>query len=293
MLIISREEWGARRPAGFAEAPLPARELYLHHSVTVAPDLLPPFDDDDAAVRTLERIGHDRFGGGISYTFAVTPLGRVYEGHGVGRRGAHTGGRNSISRAIVLVGDYDRQKPPDTAVRAVAELVAHGHRAGWWPARLTGGHRDAPGASTACPGRHAYVLIPDINRQVAGLLALAPTKPTSAPRPAHLEDDMFTDDDRAMLRQLARRDDVGHARSQILSRLGVVDPVAYPTRRTPEDIAADDLARRNDVGHALTRILAALDASPAAVLSADDVRALIRDALAEVGPLYLTSKEIA
>lgn len=167
MQIISRAEWGAEHEDGFRSAPIPARELYLHHSVTIAPDLLPPFDDDDAAIRTLERIGEQRFGRGISYTFAITPVGRIYEGHGVRRQGAHTGGRNTIARAICLVGNFDRDRPPEPMIDAVAWLVSHGHRQGWWPAQLTGGHRDAPGASTACPGRHAYALIGEINRRAA------------------------------------------------------------------------------------------------------------------------------
>lgn len=180
MRIIPRSEWGARYQAGFRSAPLPARELYLHHSVTIAPDLTPPFDDDFAAVRTLERIGQDRFGGGISYTFAITPAGLIFEGHGIGRQGAHTGGRNTIARAICFVGNYDRDRPPDSMVNAAAWLVAHGNRQDWWPARLTGGHRDAPGASTACPGRHAYALVAEINRRAAA----GPVVPAPAPSPS-------------------------------------------------------------------------------------------------------------
>jgi hypothetical protein len=87
MKIISRGEWGARYGDGFAPAPLPASEVWLHHSVTVAPDLVPPFDDEYVAMRTLERIGQERFGGGISYTWAAMPSGRIYQGHSVGRRG--------------------------------------------------------------------------------------------------------------------------------------------------------------------------------------------------------------
>lgn len=169
MRIIPRNEWGARYPDGFRSAPIPAREVWLHHSVTVAPDLLPPFDDDDAAMRTLERIGQQRFGGGISYTFAITPVGRIYEGHGIGRQGAHTGGRNSISRAICLIGNYDTARPTREQLDAVAWLLREGKTRGWWQqARLTGGHRDAPGASTACPGRHAHAAIAEINRRAEG-----------------------------------------------------------------------------------------------------------------------------
>lgn len=179
--IISRATWGARHDRGFRSAPLPASEVWLHHSVTIAPSIgnidadrdgAP--DVEERAMRTLEQIGEDRFGGGVSYTFAVMPSGRIYEGHGVDRQGAHTGGRNSIARAIVLVGNYQIDHLTEAQVLSVAALLRHGKTKGWWRhARLNGGHQDAPGASTACPGRHAMAAIPRINK-----LAVTPPAPT-------------------------------------------------------------------------------------------------------------------
>lgn len=180
MKIHSRQEWGARYRRGFRPAPLPARELYLHHSVTGSAGVNASFGSDAATVRTLENIGQNRFGGGISYTFCVTEAGRVFEGHGIDRQGAHTGGRNSIARAICLVGNYDVRVPPPQMVAAVTDLVRWGRDQGWWGQGLTGGHRDAPGASTACPGRHAYALIGSINR--AALLGKPPS-----PKPRKVE----------------------------------------------------------------------------------------------------------
>lgn len=78
------------------------------------------------------------------------------------------------------------------------------------------------------------------------------------------EDDMFTDQDRTLLQQLARRDDVGHARNQILTALGIDDPVMFPPLRTPEENAATAPARRVDVGYALDQMKAALTGQPAA-----------------------------
>lgn len=171
-MIIPRARWGARHARGFGPAPLPAQEVWLHHSVTIAPDVVlvdadrdGVDDDEERAMRTLEDIGDLRFGGGISYTFAVMPSGRVYEGHGVDRQGAHTKGRNDIARAIVLVGNYEEQAVTEAQVRSVAELLCHGQRAGWWKrSALTGGHQQAPGASTLCPGRHAMAVLPLINK---------------------------------------------------------------------------------------------------------------------------------
>ncbi|MBK1785145.1 N-acetylmuramoyl-L-alanine amidase [Prauserella cavernicola] len=174
MNIIGRSKWGARHDNGFTDAPLPAQEVWLHHSVTIAPDLQwvdadrdGVDDDEERAMRTLEDIGQDRFNGGISYTFLVMPSGRIYEGHGVGRQGAHTGGRNDIARAICFVGNYETHRPTQAQLRAAAWLLQHGKARGWWKAaRLNGGHQDLK--PTACPGKHAYDAIDHINALAAG-----------------------------------------------------------------------------------------------------------------------------
>ncbi len=171
MRIVRRAEWGAQYADGGGPAPLPCRGLYVHHSVT-------PAANGPAAVRNLEKVGQQRFGQGISYSFAVTPDGTLYEGHSIGRRGAHTRGLNSQVRAVVLVGDYSNTPPTDAQQQAVADLLRHGVAQRWWPsARLLGGHRDAPGASTACPGNAAYRAIPAINALAAG------EQPTPQPVP--------------------------------------------------------------------------------------------------------------
>jgi hypothetical protein len=161
--IIPREEWGARHPDGFYDREPKNLERWLHHSVTIAPDLLPPFDDDYAAIRTLERIGQDRFKGGISYTFPITPAGLIFEGHSIGRVGSHTQGHNRRGAGIVLVGNYQHTKPTNEALEAMTWLLDFGVGQDWWDSpTLNGGHRDTK--STACPGNEAYAMIDNINR---------------------------------------------------------------------------------------------------------------------------------
>jgi hypothetical protein len=163
MIIIPRAAWGAKHAAGFGPAPA-AHELWLHHSDTPSPGVKGSLLQDVATVQLLERIGQQRFGGGISYTYAVAASGRVFEGTGPLRLGAHTKGHNTAGRAIVLIGDYMTTRPTELQLDAVAELVRTGHAAGWWLVdRLSGGHRDASGAATSCPGDAAYATIPTIN----------------------------------------------------------------------------------------------------------------------------------
>lgn len=164
--IIPREEWGARYGDGAGSRPLPATEAWLHHSVTIAPDLNPPYDDDYRSIQTIDDIGKDRFGWtyGFPYTFGITPVGLIFEGHDVRKMGAHTGGHNYQAIGIVFVGNYESSHPTEAQLDACAWLLRECVRKGWLTkAALTGGHRDLK--ATACPGRYAYAQIAEINRR--------------------------------------------------------------------------------------------------------------------------------
>lgn len=183
--IITREAWGAKYAPGPYTRELGHLEQWLHHTVTVAPDVKPPFGDDYAAVRAVEAITEGRFGWGMAYTFLITPAGLIFEGHPIDRVGAHTQDHNTIGAGIAWVGNYDAHEPPAAMVSATAELLRHGKAEGWWSdVKLDGGHRDTK--PTACPGKHAYALIDDINRA-----ASAGPRPDPAP-PAQEDYDMDT-----------------------------------------------------------------------------------------------------
>lgn len=189
MQLITRKQWGAVHAAGFGARTLPADEAWLHHSATLAPDLhftdlnRDGIDDDEVeAMRLLERIGQQRFGAGISYNLCVMPTGRLYEGCGVARVGAHTHKRNTRALGVLLVGNYSTTEPTPAALATLAHVLREGRRVGWLRrAAFTGGHRDAPGSSTACPGDALHRHLPAINAAAA--------RPAPAPTPPATEDD--------------------------------------------------------------------------------------------------------
>lgn len=196
LAFVDRDAWGARYPAGSGPRPLPLVEAWLHHTVTLAPDLsfrdldADSVDDDEAkAMRQVEAIGQQRFGAGFSYNLAVMPSGRLYVGCGVRRIGAHTKGRNTKALGVVLVGDYSKRKPPVAMVDALVALLQYAKQERWLrAAHFTGGHRDAPGASTACPGAYAHKLLPEINERAAGTLVTPPPVIVPTPTAPTLED---------------------------------------------------------------------------------------------------------
>lgn len=160
--IISRETWGARHNDGFHNRKVGRLDKWLHHSVTTQLATDASQDREEIEIRKLEDIGQSRFKGGISYTFVFAPSGRIYEGHSIGRVGAHTAGRNSISAGLCLLGNYEDNRVTVEQVAAVAWLLNHGITKGWWTEnKLDGGHRDTK--ATACPGRNGYSAISKIN----------------------------------------------------------------------------------------------------------------------------------
>lgn len=165
--IIGRAEWGARHENGAGTRRLPASFVIVHHSVTIAPDLLPPFEDDYQAIRDLEAIGEARFGRGISYTRLFTPVGLIFEGHSIDRVGSHTAGYNVNGVGYCLVGNYETHHPTSAQLRAMAWCLKHDRANGWIDdAQIDFPHSDVK--ATACPGKYMRSAISTVNQLAAG-----------------------------------------------------------------------------------------------------------------------------
>jgi hypothetical protein len=90
----------------------------------------------------------------MSYSFVVHPDGTILEGQN-GHVGAHTRGQNSTTQAICCVGNFETDPVTAEMVASIRLLVRD-----FGP--LLGGHRDAPGAATACPGRNLQGRLPEL-----------------------------------------------------------------------------------------------------------------------------------
>lgn len=164
--IRPRSAWGARYADGAGPAPLPAGAgLFLHHSTTQAAN-------GPAAVAELERIGQQRFGAGISYTWACSPDGTLWQGHSITRLGSHTKGYNTTGRAVVLIGNG---VITDAQIETVAQLLAYGVEAGWWPTTQLRPHHAV--RATECPGAAPTAAIPTIVARARQILDHPTTTP--------------------------------------------------------------------------------------------------------------------
>lgn len=171
--IIPRAEWGATQTSGMVPASYPMGAVWLHHSDTV------PTDDPAADIRLLQQIGFERGFSDVSYTFALHPDGSILEGRELRYVGAHTYGNNSTSLAFVLIGNYDDTAPTDEQIASARwlrdRLIAEAYLIpGTYP---TGGHQDAPGNSTGCPGAMAEARLDLFRAPQTEVPATPPTPP--------------------------------------------------------------------------------------------------------------------
>ena len=180
MDIVEFRTWAGQDLPALRSIPTPTADVWLHHGAAGTSSL--------ATIRAYLRHHVNTNGWAtIGYSFLIAG-GVVYEGRGPGRQGAHTQGQNRTSHGIVIAGDYDARTPNPEDIDALVRLLRHGHKMRWWRTpTLTGGHRDAPGATTSCPGAALHDLIPNINRRAAG--SPAPT-PKPEPETTWLEDIM-------------------------------------------------------------------------------------------------------
>jgi hypothetical protein len=211
--ILTRADWGADEtlrqgacPSGPEYTGTP-KVAFLHHTDT--PNNYAP-QDVPAIIRSIYAYHVESEGWcDVGYNFLVDRFGRIWEGRygGIDKAvlGAHTGGYNTNSFGVALIGTFTSAQPPQPMIDATAQLMAwklamaYANPVG--TATLTtaafsqvrypvgmpvtfnviAGHRDAD--QTSCPGNAAYALLPQIRQEVladigAGLVSPTMTVPT-------------------------------------------------------------------------------------------------------------------
>lgn len=148
---------------------LPVSRITIHH------DGMPPISlrsrgDVAARIDQIRASHHQRGWGDIGYHFVIDPAGNVWEGRPLSWQGAHVGSQNEGNIGVLVLGNFQEQRPTGQQVSALDNFVADmmtRHRVGVHRVHT---HREL--AKTECPGRN---LQPHINvaRAPGGALYLA------------------------------------------------------------------------------------------------------------------------
>lgn len=140
-----RSAWGARAPKGVSYTT--AKMAFVHHSAGTndyAADEVP------SILRGIQAYHMDVNGwDDIAYNFLVDRFGRTWDGRGgLDRtvRGGHTGGFNTGSVGVAVLGDYTQVAPPDASIGATADII------GWVLGRAG---VDPLGTATMTAGGHS------------------------------------------------------------------------------------------------------------------------------------------
>ncbi|XP_054713735.1 uncharacterized protein LOC129223193 [Uloborus diversus] len=165
--IVSRASWGARVPKSTEKMTVPVPHLFIHHTA------MNECQDFQSCARMMRAIQNfhmdDRGWDDIGYNYLIGGDGRVYEGRGWTRVGAHTYGFNRVGIAFSLMGNFVNKLPSQTMLNATRNMIQCAIRGGY----VTGdyklhGHRDA--GCTECPGQTLYNHIRNWDRFEAGPL---------------------------------------------------------------------------------------------------------------------------
>jgi hypothetical protein len=100
--------------------------------------------------------------GDIGYHFAVDYSGCVWEGRSLAHQGAHVSGANEHNIGVVLLGNFERQRPAQAQMSALRSLVSALTQRYGISSRRIYGHRDL--GATACPGRYLYPGVTNLRR---------------------------------------------------------------------------------------------------------------------------------
>jgi hypothetical protein len=160
-MIISREQWGARRPGRTPSRHRPVR-VVVHHSYR--PTI--PGWGGDRTMRAIQDYHMDNNEwADIGYHYVISPDGTIYAGRDPEHLGAHCavhvgtphfGNRGSIG--ICVIGDFDHEEPTTAQLASLHALLAD-LRQRFGVAEVRGHFEAGTPPPKTCPGKSLAELI--------------------------------------------------------------------------------------------------------------------------------------
>lgn len=159
-------DWGNTtvRPA----APKPVAILVVHHSVTLQLSVNASQAKEEEQMRVIQSIGYSRDLGGFPYGSAIFPSGEIYRGSGYGVIEAATGGYNTPTDSVVLVGNYDVFEMSDEEEETLVALGKHLKAKGYLVKVEAALDPHSKYKATACPGSHVRPRLAKIENRING-----------------------------------------------------------------------------------------------------------------------------
>ena len=165
--VIPRARWARGNPDGsdLNKMIVPIKWVTIHHDGLDSPMTETSMDASAARIEWI-RCGHRGRGfSDIGYHYVIDRDGRVWEGRNLRWQGAHVSKHNEQNIGILVMGNFDIQKPSQQQLDGtrlhVRKLLAQ--------YKLSRGrvltHREWAGAKTACPGKHLQAAVDEARRK--------------------------------------------------------------------------------------------------------------------------------
>ena len=161
--VAARTSWTTMQPDySDMNRMTPIRAITVHHDGLPAPLASSRIQDTEDRLRLIRRAHVDSRGwADIGYHYAIDRAGRVWACRPVTWQGAHVKDRNEGNIGILVLGNFERERPSSAQLSGLAMHLKTLSVAYRVPVSRIYTHREWPGAATQCPGRN---LQPSINR---------------------------------------------------------------------------------------------------------------------------------
>ena len=131
------------------------RYLTLHHDALTKDSFVDYSFRGCAARLEMIRYAHVKRGwADIGYHYAIDPAGRIWECRPLIWQGAHVKYRNPSNIGIVVLGNFEIQRPNTVQLEAISDIFQELMRKYEIARNRVFTHREWPNAATACPGKN-------------------------------------------------------------------------------------------------------------------------------------------
>ena len=153
--VLARTDWTTASPrTSDMRKQSPLKNITIHHDWLANPLRSSSTSASKARLDLIRRAHVGQGWSDIGYHFAVDRAGNVWQCRPLEWEGAHVKHHNPGNVGILVMGNFDLERPTDAQLRALCTHVNMLQRTYRISDASVKSHREWAGAATACPGKH-------------------------------------------------------------------------------------------------------------------------------------------
>jgi hypothetical protein len=153
--VLARSQWTKALPnIRNMNKQSPLKNITIHHDGLANPLRSASTTASKARLDLIRRAHVGQGWSDIGYHFAVDRAGNVWQCRPLEWEGAHVKHHNPGNVGILVMGNFDLERPTDAQLRALCTLVHMLQKSYRISDASVKSHREWAGAATACPGKH-------------------------------------------------------------------------------------------------------------------------------------------